>query len=346
MMKKLYILVAVVLTNIFCLSAQITMNYSTHGILQGDVYKFFYGDTTGFDPGVSGANKTWNFSALTIGSNLQIQNYIDPATTPYAASFPTATFALEQSGSYAYYKASSLGTFTVGAASTTVTLPYPDDEKMFVYPFTYLTTFSDYFSGEAISLGVKYKRFGQITTTGDGWGKVTLGGTTFNNVLRVKIEQTITDYQIQVSTGDTILTTLTKTLNYHWYRQNFKDPLINYTYIEMYLEDWPEPIGTNKMIFIDNDVTGIEDNSTEQAVLNVFPNPAKGFINLETSFTHPQKLNVEISNAGGQQVYASTIQANTGRNVQKLDVSTLPEGIYTVRMYNEISVVVKKLILQ
>jgi len=346
MMKKIYFLVAVIMMNIFQLSAQISMNFTTHGIVPGDVYKYFNADTTAFDPGTGGANHTWTFTGLVINNNLQTQNYIDPATTPYASSFPAATYALEQGGTYVYYKSNTLGTFTEGIVSTTVTLPYPDDEKMFVYPFTYTNTFSDYFSGADTVAGVNYKRYGQITTTGDGWGKLIINGRTYNNVLRVKIVQVIHDFQINISTEDTIVSTRTETLNYHWYRQNSKNPLLNYTQVDMYLEDIPDPISSTKAIFVDNTVTGINDKTSEPVNLVVYPNPTTGFVNLETNYSSPQKLNIELTNASGQVVYYDLSSVKAGRNVQKLDVSTLPLGIYAIRMYNDESVVVRKLILQ
>jgi hypothetical protein len=357
MMKKFYILIVVILMNSFLLSAQIRLRYQTHGILSGEVYKYFYADTTGFIPGTGSAGKMWSYPSLTIGANLQLQNYLDPATTPYASSFPTATYAIQNSDGYEYYKSNSVGTYMLGTASTTsnAIIPYLDEGTMFVYPFTYNSSISsEYFSGIDTVLGVKYKVNGQITTRGDGYGKLVINGITYDSILRVKVDEILHYFEINIPT-DTVTKFRFETLKYQWYRNNsvypyaFKNPIINYIVVNKYdlKGSTPTiPVSTTKEILIDNHVTGINDYTQQPVNLNVYPNPTTGFVNLETNYTSPQKINIELTNASGQVVYFDMISVGAGKNVQKLDVSKLPLGIYAIRMYNDESVVVRKLILQ
>src|SRR4051812_5433102 len=91
------------------LSAQVTLTYATHGIVAGDVYTIFYANGPTSNPGSSGTNQTWNFSNLNIDTNsAQTTIYVNPATTPYAANFPTANLAGKQGvDNYFYYISTS-----------------------------------------------------------------------------------------------------------------------------------------------------------------------------------------------------------------------------------------------
>lgn len=338
--------------NIIYVAAQpISLTFAKHGIYPGEAYNFFIVDTTTtkFDPGTGGINKTWIFNNLDIGTNLQTQTYIDPATTPFASSFPTATIALKQGDNYAYYKSNSTGLYTEGfAAALSYTVRYLDNEKMFAYPFTYGTPSpKDAFSGSDVvsQPDLIYKTSGDITTTCDGWGTLIINGHTIPNVLRFKIVQLFNESQIQVSTEDT-LAKHTETTNYHWYSLDNKNPLINYTYIVSYDPNDPETKTINKMTFIDQKVVGINDKTPDPVNLFLYPNPTTGFVNLETNYSSPQKLNIELTNTNGQVVYTDLYSAKAGRSVQKLDVSALPQGIYSIRIFNNESVIVRKLILQ
>jgi hypothetical protein len=346
MMKKLYILIVTFLVST-SMYAQISLNSSTHGYVPGDAYTYYFGDTTGFNPGTGGANKTWTFNSWTIIPNLNTINYIDPATTPFVSSFPTATCATNQEGTYTYYKLGTAGYFVEGIADSLLTMPYPDDEKMFTYPFTFNTNSVDYFSGSVTISGIRAARNGKITSIGDGWGNLTVNGKTYNNVLRAKIFQEMSDYQIVVASGDTAVAIHYKMTSYHWYRANSKEPIINYMEIKMWLGDVSgEPYLVTKEILVDNEVTGINDHRSETMNFSVYPNPGKDAVTIESKFTIPQKLTIEIINSNGQVVYTEDIIAGAGILNHKIDVSTLSQGIYTVKILNNKSFGVRKLILQ
>ena len=65
-----------------------TLTYSNSGLAIGDVISSRKADTTGVQPGPAGSNVTWDFSNLSIGSEVVSQIGINPAVTPYASSFP------------------------------------------------------------------------------------------------------------------------------------------------------------------------------------------------------------------------------------------------------------------
>ena len=345
-MKKLYILIAVLYTSILPIHAQLNLTLASHGYVPGDVYTYFYGDTTNFNPGLGGQNVSWAFNGWNIVPMLNTINYIDPASTPYASSFPNASFAWEKEGSYVYYKSGSSGFFTEGIADSNNTLVYSDDEQMRPFPFTFNTNSSDYFSGSVTNAGIRIARNGQINSIGDGWGKLDINGKTFYNVLRVKMIQDMSDYQINVSTGDTAAETHYKTTTYHWYRSSSKNPIINYSETKFYKNKSTIPYMTNKEIFVDNTATSINDNRAEQINFTIYPNPTNGLVNLETKLPGSAKLNIEVTNMNGQLVYSEIVDNKAIVLSHTFDVSNLSQGIYTVKIFNNEAFGIRKLILQ
>jgi hypothetical protein len=345
-MKKLYILIVVLFMNLLPIYSQISLTLATHGIVAGDVYSYYIGDTTGFNPGAGGANVTWTYSGWNIGKILETINYVSVASTPYAASFPTATYAVESDGSYNYYSTGTGGFLNVGYADSADVIKYTDNEKYYPYPVTYLTPNNDIFSGADTVAGIKSKVSGVITSSGDGWGKLIINGRTYNNVLRIKTIEETNIFKINISTGDTGVALRQILTSYQWYRQNSKNPIIFYEEKSLYVAGFPTPIMTDKNIFVDYLVTAINNHSAESMNFAIYPNPTKGFVNLKSEFSSPQKLNIEIINTNGQLVYTDFINAESGMVNHTIDVSALPQGIYSVRVFNNETFGIRKLIIQ
>ena len=66
--------------------------------------------------------------------------------------------------------------------------------------------------------------------------------------------------------------------------------------------------------------------------LNIYPNPTQGLLYLDAHFPASVALTVQVFNAVGQAVRTETLPAvSTG--VVSLDISTLSNGIYTLRLH-------------
>jgi beta-glucanase (GH16 family) len=75
---------------------------------------------------------------------------------------------------------------------------------------------------------------------------------------------------------------------------------------------------------------GIEKN--EKSVLNVFPNPTQGELQINCALSGNEDLNLSIVNALGQEVYQKTV-FNPALNFQSgIDVSSLSSGIYFIKI--------------
>ena len=97
----------------------------------------------------------------------------------------------------------------------------------------------------------------------------------------------------------------------------------------------PEAIGVN---------VGINENNISN--FNIFPNPNNGKFNVQIQAYNTEKLNLVVRNLIGQMVYQEKVSVINSKN-KSLDLSYLPQGMYTVSLESEISKLnMKKIIIQ
>ena len=78
---------------------------------------------------------------------------------------------------------------------------------------------------------------------------------------------------------------------------------------------------------------GIKQNVNNNYNVSIYPNPNNGIFNLQVS--EHENMSVEVYSVIGQKVYAGTLQ----NNFQSLNISTLNDGVYFVRVLKNNSVV-------
>lgn len=78
-------------------------------------------------------------------------------------------------------------------------------------------------------------------------------------------------------------------------------------------------------------ISGSVANIGLDKIINVYPNPSKGVINVSYNFATPENLAIEVYNATGALVYSLTnIHGQNG--VQNIDLSNESNGLYHVRL--------------
>jgi DNA-binding beta-propeller fold protein YncE len=82
-------------------------------------------------------------------------------------------------------------------------------------------------------------------------------------------------------------------------------------------------------------------NELQRSVLSIYPNPAIDKITIETSVI-PAKSQLSITNLNGQQLITQQITESK----MQIDISYLPNGVYFVRLTNDRTVEVGKIIKQ
>ena len=86
-----------------------------------------------------------------------------------------------------------------------------------------------------------------------------------------------------------------------------------------------------KNFSINTSLVGISTNELEHS-LNVYPNPTTGLLNLEYSLDQGARVNVVISDVVGKVVLERTLEPASGTQRQTLDLNSLSNGIYILKM--------------
>jgi hypothetical protein len=304
--------------------------------------------TAGEDQRLTGANYTWDFSALT-PNNQRYEKFDNSSTfpSPYNLVFNpfNTTYGknnYQNTGSvvpgfsidaaYDFFKESTVNFRQVGAAYTINGTPIPflyqKPDTIYEFPMNYMNTDScDYKFGLNIPTFGYYGQKGHRVNVVDGWGTLTTPFGTFP-VLRVKssIMAVDTVYSSSFGFGTNIPRPLRH--EYKWIANGKKIPLL---YVD-------ENGGTvTSVVYIDSiraDVpqVGISEK-TNTVDLAVYPNPANEQLTVQYTLAAATSIQVSIINTLGQTI-AVVANGNVAAGKQSLtiDLNTLnlAPGIYGV----------------
>jgi len=227
-MKKLYTSLFLVLFFIKAGIAQPVINSANYPAF-GTVVTTHEVTETSVTPGSAGASQTWDFSSYPATGNTSNSSYVNPATTPFGATFPTATTATLSpttggNNGYGYLYGTSAYSEIIGFGVDATTGPdivytYSNPQRVGNYPMYYNTSFTDNFVGFSTFVNGGYTfnqyRMGSMSYAYDGYGTVTNLNGTYTNALRVKLVQDITDSIVIVGLPNTS-TSQTRTTTYSW----------------------------------------------------------------------------------------------------------------------------------
>ncbi|MEI6747828.1 MAG: T9SS type A sorting domain-containing protein [Bacteroidales bacterium] len=90
---------------------------------------------------------------------------------------------------------------------------------------------------------------------------------------------------------------------------------------------------------------GIDPLLLGNSAMSVFPNPAKEKIQVIIRSTERSILSMSISNLLGNTLISDKVQFANGRSISDINVNSLPNGIYFVKIQKESSVFMSKLII-
>lgn len=79
------------------------------------------------------------------------------------------------------------------------------------------------------------------------------------------------------------------------------------------------------------------------AALSVYPNPANTQLNVEITTTGNDKIQLAVYDLAGQVVQSTTQPSAPGKNTTQLDISTLAEGVYILRVEENGNVMTKRI---
>jgi hypothetical protein len=97
-------------------------------------------------------------------------------------------------------------------------------------------------------------------------------------------------------------------------------------------------------IFYPKSTLGMNGNSIYG--LKIYPNPANDVINIKFTNVKDQKVALEVISVTGQQLRYREFFAVAGTSTENINVTTLPEGIYFLRIIDEEEVLIRKLLIE
>lgn len=322
-MKKDIILIAILLFfSTIASNAQPTLN-SNNNPQVGESYYYRVTDTIA-QPGLAGSGQTWNFTGVQVTLNTVIVHYVNPASTPYAASFPGANLAsYVQPGDYNYYTTSGSGFAYKGRGNGSDIASITGANYLLLsYPLGFGSNITNTISGSTSVATIS----GTVNILGDGTGTLRLPSITYNNVLRVKVTEDIT-----FSFGPGV-DEIVHTESYYWYSANFRGPLMRIIISNT------SGITTaySKSVGVADFGLGVDDLVRPTlGALSVYPSPATTSAKVELEVIKAGTMEFAVLDLTGKEVQRWSEAVTPGTYTRRLDVADLPRGIYLLSARSE-----------
>lgn len=290
----------------------------------------------------AGANINWDFSALNNQAPYSI-GFLNPSTTPYYSSFPSANLCyLAPDSMFGYIEANPSYVVSLGARAVMDTLEiilqYDPDDTLYVFPYTFGTTFESHpvgavkmFYGDSVNLGMGNVYIDSIrmtmrydkNTVVDGWGNVTtpLGIYPALRSTRTEIdEQEIAVHYMTMWIP--VNTTKDTSLIIEWSMKNTGVPLITVT-----VDPADSSYSSIDWLTVSPSF-GFEETSHANGIY-MYPNPATDEINVSFDAETPDMI--IVSDIFGREVKTINTIAHAG---VQLEISDLSSGVYFISAAN------------
>lgn len=325
--------------------AQPTLTQANEAAL-GSTFTYIYVDTANVSPGNSGAAQTWNFSNVTPSGLSQVDSWVDPGSTPYAANYPAATIVQSVNNGtgnniYQYHKSTSSATEVLGIASNLTGNPsimiYSNPEIVRQIPATYNSTVNDSYSGIAtVSVGpltATTHRNGFYQYIVDGYGTLITPVASYPSTLRFKVRQVFTDSMVY--SGSPIPAQIINHISttYFWASCTAGDRLYQF-HINYDTLITSSSTSTDKSASYLESMTGLQDQGAFGiSNAGVYPNPVSGTAHVKISNVPGGDGLLVLYNAEGKEVmqYHTAVRPSD-HFTWEFSTSGLPAGIYLARI--------------
>lgn len=327
-------------------SAQASLNAANMNPSLGEIFTSITCDTTGVVQGAAGAGLTWDFTGLT-ATGYDTGLSVTCSSTPNCAMFPGTTIAIKTwSGPTVNYAIATSTKFSQNGYffSSSQHAVFSDPLDQLHYPMTYLDSFTDSYAGTITytvsSLPITSHENGVAKVKCDGYGTLKLpGGVIETNVVRVHSYQLFVD-SASVFGIDTVASFVLNT--YTWYTPGYHSPLM--TILES--DQVGGTLHTKTVSFAKRFPTSIASVNDIEASLQLFPNPAVNELNVRLSNGGNANVRISMVDLLGREV--AVIADNTNQeNVNiNYNTSSLPRGVYVVRVNAGNETLTRKVTLQ
>ncbi len=347
MKKCLSILAFLLIANVVVFGQGPTLTESNYAPRPGDVFRSYYADTTGVQPGSVGPGQTWDYSTLHIDTARFVRNYIEPSATPYADSFPDATVCFTNPPSYSYMKSTSTEFLILGLASPFGAEVFTDPQISMTFPFAYPNAFTDEHYGSYSSAGMTFYHSGVTSTTADGWGILKLPSGNYSNMVRIKFVQDLVDSTVMPGTGNSASSysvTTAHHVSYFWHDGINKNPAL----MIMFASNTQNGITVyGKFVTVSEAVSALPKNDRADLSLSIYPQPAKTSATVAFTLKERSIVGFSLINASGQIVRdLGHFSFCSGSNSQVLDLNGIGNGVYILKIKTDCAVISRKLIIE
>lgn len=302
------------------LAAQPTINLGNFGVTVGESFTIHAGPWV--DPGGTGMDYTWDLTGLTTDSTYVI-TYIDPATTPDAASFPTATVALEEAGGFSYLELIATGGTFLGRSDPVLGVQALSDPHLtFAFPCTYGTTWTDTDHGDFTIAGFPVVRDGTSSGDATGYGTLDLPWGTLTDVLRLDM---VWDWTDSVDAGFPVVSTYHNEFTY-FIQAGTHFPIVElFSNTAVVFGSTSTVTGVNWLPDISTSIAGASASGTG---LSVRPNPANEVIALTGNGSSLLGVrSTELFDASGR-----FVRSVLAHELASMNVASLEPGLYVLRL--------------
>jgi hypothetical protein len=340
-MKKIFTIICSCISLASLTKAQPTWTAANEAAV-GLTFNYNYVDSSTAVQGSSGANQTWNFAAVVPNGQTHTDQWVAPASTPYAANFPGTNLVqqvIDTGGNtvYLYHNATSSMTDLHGmgfdAGGTPYIMNYTNTEILRQYPATYNTTLFDTYAGLAtLSFGpvtINFYRSGSYSYIVDAYGTLITPAATYTNTLRIKNNQYFTDSIVY--TGVIVPTAVNQyaTTSYFWGSTNAGNRLYQF-YIGYDTVTTSTATHIFKSVSYFSSVTGIEETPPyETAAAATFPNPSNAYVSVTLNNSIKGTAELSVYDLKGALVKKITAAIKAANHFDwTFCVSDLPSGLY------------------
>lgn len=335
-MKKFYTLAFSLLTAI-CLNAQPVIN--------ADLYINSYGATavrtlgTYLEQDAGGAGVTWDFSD--IGNNGQFNvEVFEPAEVEGSDAFPAATHVFGDGQNFEFTQINETGMSTVAISTGTGNVfEFNPPRPLVQFPVNFNDTYSGTYERYSdLGQGVGNLETGNIDAFVDGYGTLILPSGTYENVLRVRFEntgtlETILNGEVFSSDGFQQTTYWYSDAVTPWGLVSFDE----YTFAGQ---------TTQTVIYSAENSLSSSDSEPRVAAMQVFPNPADRQLTAEVSLEHAGAVTASLFSIEGKLVFQrNEARIPAGPTQFQLDLPELPAGVYLLKVENEKETATKRVVI-
>jgi len=220
-MKKLFFFIIVACT--LPVSAQQGFT-NIENFAAGDQVTYAEVTVDSIDPGPAGKNKKWNFSFLKESKEVsQVIRTSGDAAVYSGKQIKADLVECNTDSSYVYLKKTNDTLYMTEYydAVRKFDLVYDAPVPFIAWPVTYGQRFESKASRHYEVMGMQFKGTGSVVTEADATGKLTVGGKTYDDVIRVKFTQTYMDKDQTYGTMSVVQST-----SYTWFDREHKHAVL------------------------------------------------------------------------------------------------------------------------